>query len=60
MRMRQTYGQAACPVLTLDKIYDEASLVTEHKIKASCLLLGGRLERPKKVKRLCMKCIEHA
>ncbi len=32
-----------------DKIYDEASLVTEHKIKVSCLLLGGRLERPKKV-----------
>ncbi len=51
MRMRQTYGKAACPVLTLDKIYDEASLVTEHKIKASCLLLGGRLERqPKKGK----------
>ncbi len=48
MRMRQTYGQAACPVLTLDKICDKASLVTEHKIKASCLLLpAGKTKKGK-------------
>ncbi len=31
----QTYGEAACPVLTLGKIYDGALTFTEHKIKAS-------------------------
>ncbi len=46
----QTYGEAACPVLTLHKIYVEALAFTEHKIKASCLHLGSRLEiQPKKV-----------
>ncbi len=50
MRMDQTYGEAACPVLTLDKIYDGALPFTEHKIEASCLLHGSRLEtQPKKL-----------
>ncbi len=31
----QTYGEAACPVYPLGKIYNGALIFTEHKIKAS-------------------------
>ncbi len=56
----QTYGEAVCPVLTLHKIYEGALIFTEHTIKVFCLHLVSRLEtQPKKVKCICMTCIEH-
>ncbi len=39
--MGQTYGEVACPVLTLDKYIMGPLTFTEHKMKASCLHLGS-------------------